>query len=186
MSEVLICPSCHRKLQVPQNLLGEEVQCPTCHTTFTARAVDEPAGAPPESPAPIPVPEPARPRRKDAGDADPESGRVRRRRPSDYEPHRGALVLVLGILSVALTLTGACFPVGFVLGIVSWVMGNRDTRAIAAGRMDPEGEGITQGGRICGIVGTALSTLIFLAVLAYILCIFVIVGIANTGQRRNW
>jgi len=66
---------------------------------------------------------------------------------SPMEPHRGVLILVLGIVSlVACQLTGP----------FAWIMGNTDMRKIRAGLMDPSGEGLTQGGRICGIIGTVL------------------------------
>jgi hypothetical protein len=66
--------------------------------------------------------------------------------PRIREPHRGAAILTLGILSLVFS----CFP----LGIVAWVMGNTDLDAIRRGRMDPSGEGLTQAGRICGIIST--------------------------------
>jgi hypothetical protein len=34
MPEVVTCPSCERKLRLPDDLLGQEVKCPTCGTTF--------------------------------------------------------------------------------------------------------------------------------------------------------
>jgi hypothetical protein len=34
MPEVVTCPSCDRKLRLPDDLLGQEVKCPTCGTTF--------------------------------------------------------------------------------------------------------------------------------------------------------
>ena len=68
-------------------------------------------------------------------------------RPRYYQPHRGTLILVLGILG--LTVCGIC-------GIVAWVMGNNDLRAMAAGHMDPAGRGLTQAGRICGMITTIL------------------------------
>ena len=37
--------------------------------------------------------------------------------------------------------------------------GNNDLREIRAGKMDRAGEGITQAGRICGIIGTILGCL---------------------------
>jgi len=64
------------------------------------------------------------------------------------KPHRGAVVLVLGILGIAIC---------FILGIIAWVMGNKDLAEIDAGRMDPSGRGITQAGKICGIVGVCLQ-----------------------------
>jgi type IV secretory pathway TrbD component len=63
------------------------------------------------------------------------------------EPHRGVLILVFGILS---------FVVCPFFGVAAWVMGNTDLREMAAGRMDPSGRDLTQAGRICGIVGTAI------------------------------
>ena len=63
-------------------------------------------------------------------------------------PHRGVLILVLGILGIV-----CCF----ICGIIAWVMGNNDMREIDAGRMDPTGRGLTQAGKICGMVGVILA-----------------------------
>lgn len=65
-------------------------------------------------------------------------------------PHRGVLILVLGILSLVLCA---------LLGPVAWIMGKGDMAEIDAGRMDPEGRGLTQAGMICGIVGTIFCAL---------------------------
>lgn len=67
-------------------------------------------------------------------------------------PHRGVLILVLGILGLV-----CCF----ILGIIAWVMGNTDLQEMRAGRMDPSGEGLTQAGRICGIISVVLWLLWF-------------------------
>jgi hypothetical protein len=58
-------------------------------------------------------------------------------------PHRGAMILVFGILSWVLC---------FIFGIVAWVMGSNDLRAMAAGEMDPSGEGLTKAGKIIGMI----------------------------------
>jgi len=84
----------------------------------------------------------------------------------DYRPHRGPLILVLGILS--LMMCG-------LLGIAAWIMGNNDLQEIRAGRMDPEGEGLTNAGRIMGMIGLLL-TLIPLLFLMVILLIMVVAG----------
>jgi hypothetical protein len=63
------------------------------------------------------------------------------------KPHRATLILVLGILSLII-----CAP----LGIVAWVMGNSDLKAMTAGEMDPTGRDMTNIGRILGIIGTVL------------------------------
>lgn len=63
------------------------------------------------------------------------------------QPHRGTLILILGILSIVL-----CQPIG----IFAWIMGGNDLKAMDAGAMDPEGRGLTKAGKICGIIGTVL------------------------------
>lgn len=73
------------------------------------------------------------------------------------KPHRGTLILVLGILG--LVVCGPC-------GIAAWIMGNGDLKEIDAGAMDPSGRSTTNAGRICGIIATILT---ILAVVALIL-----------------
>src|SRR5262245_45878044 len=43
------CPSCHRPLRVPDNLIGQDVKCPGCQTIFR---VEDEAGQPPPLPGP--------------------------------------------------------------------------------------------------------------------------------------
>jgi hypothetical protein len=66
------------------------------------------------------------------------------------KPHRGTLVLVLGILGLVLCV---------ICGIVAWVLGNSDLREMDAGMMDPSGRGMTQAGRILGMVSVGLAVL---------------------------
>jgi predicted Zn finger-like uncharacterized protein len=98
MSTLIDCPSCQRKLRVPDEFLGKSVRCPTCGESFRApeaAAAGEPAPAPaaagPEPllnvplrlelddqpPAPRPAAEAPRP-------AEPEPPR-RRREPDDED-----------------------------------------------------------------------------------------------------
>ena len=76
------------------------------------------------------------------------------------KPHRGTLILVLGILSLVI-----CAP----LGIFAWIMGNGDIREMAAGTMDPSGRDTTNAGRICGIIGTVLLALSVLLGIGFVL-----------------
>ncbi len=75
-------------------------------------------------------------------------------------PHRGAMILVFGILSWLLC---------FVFGIVAWVMGNTDLREMAEGRMDPSGEGLTRAGKIVGMIHVILSLAMIPIVLILVL-----------------
>ncbi len=71
--------------------------------------------------------------------------------PPPMQPHRGATILVLGILGIAF----CC-----ILGIIAWLMGGNDLREMDAGRMDPTGRGMTNAGRICGIISVFWDILV--------------------------
>ena len=66
----------------------------------------------------------------------------------NLKPHRGALILILGISSLF-----CCF---IFTGVPAVIMGSKDLVAMDAGMMDPAGKGITKAGKICGIIGCAL------------------------------
>ena len=72
------------------------------------------------------------------------------------KPHRGTLILVLGILGLVV-----CGP----LGIAAWVMGNTDLERMRRGEMDRSGEGTTKAGRTCGIIAVVLMCISLVAVL---------------------
>lgn len=81
------------------------------------------------------------------------------------KPHRGTLILVLGILGLIL-----CQP----LGIAALIMGNGDLKLMASGAMDPAGKDLTNIGRILGIIACVFLAL---AVLGFvIMTILAIVG----------
>lgn len=65
------------------------------------------------------------------------------------KPHRGVLVIVLGILGLV-----GC---GIFTAIPAWVIGSGDLKAMDAGTMDPSGRSLTNAGRICGMIGTILA-----------------------------
>lgn len=180
MPELTTCPSCSKQLRVPDELIGKGVKCPTCGATFTAQPTGSAAPPPlPSVPPPPPVPEvpepmgrPAQSRQVPMGGQplDDYGEEAPRRRPRpNYAPHRGVLVLVLGILSIVLQ----CFP----LGIVAWVLGNGDLKKIRAREMDPEGEGLTKAGWICGIIGTFLGV--------FVCCVGGIVGFVNAMAQQG-
>ncbi len=95
-------------------------------------------------------------------------------------PHRGTMILVLGILALVFDL--GC-GLGWILGIFSWVMGNTDLREMDAGRMDPSGRGLTQAGKICGMVSIGLA---IIGILFYVLLVVVIgVGAAAAAAGQH-
>ena len=72
--------------------------------------------------------------------------------PGGLEPHRGTLILVLGILSLVLC--------SFFTGIPAWIMGKGDLAKIKDGMMDPEGEGPTKDGMICGMICCIINAVV--------------------------
>jgi hypothetical protein len=94
----------------------------------------------------------------------------RRPRRRWRQPHRGTLILVLGILSLVI-----CGP----LGIASWVMGNTDLAAMRRGEMDREGEGMTQAGRICGMIAC-----VFMLIACVVYGLIAVVAIAGGGRGK--
>jgi hypothetical protein len=119
MPSVITCPACERRLNVPPDLVGEAVQCPTCGETFTAD-LDAPApprrqegesgsrnGYPLQEP-PDETP-PRRSRRYEPEDDGEDDNRddypVRRRRPGEKPPNVntvGVLMLIGGIFALLL------------------------------------------------------------------------------------
>ena len=157
MATLAVCPHCSRELQVPEALIGQAVRCPACATTFSTSPegivdnVVPPASAPPAGPEPVPqstseASEPAVPLPGRVSQPRKSWGDERTYRRRDVEPHRGTMILVLGILAVVVA------PI--ILGPIAWILGNADMKKIRAGTMDPQGEGHTNAGRIIGIVAT--------------------------------
>jgi hypothetical protein len=85
--------------------------------------------------------------------------------PGGLEPHRGTLILVLGILSLVLC--------SFFTGIPAWIMGKGDLAKIKDGMMDPEGEGSTKAGMICGMICCIIN-----AVLIGLIILLMILGVS--------
>ena len=108
-------------------------------------------------------------------------------RPPQMKPYKsgnGALILVLGILSIV--------SLGFIAGIPAWILGNKALREINQGILDPREQGITQAGRLLGIISTCLSgcgLVVGLSVLLGMLSIFAIGTRAATvpnSSETNW
>ena len=178
------CPSCQRQLRVPDNLMGKTVKCPSCQTAFEAVAEQAPPSAPAEEEPPrrraereesyqeeAPVRRSRRSRDDDDDDLDDDRPR-RRRRSADYAPHRGTLILVLGILGLV-----GC---GIFTAIPAWIMGSNDLKEIRAGRMDPEGEQLTNIGKILGMISCILT----IVLLGLYCVIFMVIGIGGAAAKR--
>jgi len=81
-------------------------------------------------------------------------------------PHRGTLILVLGILGFV-----GC---GIFTAIPAWVMGHSDLKEMEAGTMDPTGRGLTQAGKILGMIHCIL--IILAMVIFFVLALLGVLG----------
>lgn len=97
------------------------------------------------------------------GPAEPTQSQPQTQQP--LSPHRGVLILVLGILSIFCCL---------ICGIIAWIMGNNDLRQMTAGTMDPSGRGLTNAGKICGIVGIAVQIVGIIFIVIWLILVFLV------------
>jgi predicted Zn finger-like uncharacterized protein len=146
MPQLVSCPHCQRQLNVPDNLLGKNVKCPSCQNTFTATAGGAGGGA--ESAAETP-------RRSASGEGAAGAGAS-----GGTRPHRGVLILILGIASILVNCCGFTFWIAWITGGIGLWLGGADLKAMDRGEMDPAGRGMTKIGWICSIVGLVLSVLL--------------------------
>jgi predicted Zn finger-like uncharacterized protein len=213
MPQQISCPSCARTLKVPDELIGKTVRCPNCKTAFTAQA------EPPSAPLQTEKPPAANPSRRRAADDDPpRDADDADDRPRDDEndqprsggaPHKGGLLLGLGITSVVLAAlsllsegcasSGTCCTlimcvawmplavsmlmalVGAILGLFASILGHRDLGKMNRGEMDRSGRGSTKGGMICGIVGSVLCVLDLLCGIVILILWIAGIGLAAMG-----
>jgi len=188
LGKVVQCPSCGQKFEAAGSVAGMPPPNESAGVTTAENVPLMPAPGPPAGAAIRAEPPPAgngdfepcpfceKPVRRDAlrcghcGEELEEEmppweqpGALRR----DVTPHRGPLLLVLGILSIVFVPMAMCCGVigiafalaGVGLGTSAWVMGHRDLRKMRQNQLDPRGKGLTTAGWICGIVGTLLSLL---------------------------
>jgi hypothetical protein len=150
------CDQCGTLLRIADEHAGKKGRCPTCQSLF-----DIPGGVPKGSDSEFddfhidertqdytkPAPKPDY-TIDDNPYATPRPTGFTGIRPVRYsQPHRGTQILVFAILGMV-----CCFP----FGIIAWVMANEDLRKMRSGVMDPSGLGITQAGRVIGIISLVL------------------------------
>jgi hypothetical protein len=178
MAEIVTCPACARKLQVPEDYFGKTVQCPECKETFlaqaipvaavTANAVPSAVGAPAwEKPAAPRADEDPRADQDEDDETDPDDDRPRRRQ---LAPHRGGMILAFGIVAII----GIAW-LWVVMGPLAWFMGQADLNEMRAGRMDPSGESMTNTGRILGMAAIFVHT-------GLVLLVCLVIGLFYCGM----
>lgn len=84
-------------------------------------------------------------------------------------PDRGELILSLAILG---------WLVCPILSVAAWVMGTADLNEMRAGRMDPRSQGLTQAGRLLGMLH-ALALIVVMVVAMFVMLVVF-------GMRGGW
>ena len=154
------CPECSRLLSVDELHAGKQARCPACEYVFTIPHQNSLDDFPSENSTQSSNPFAA----STAPVAWDQAGSTE----VDYQnllPHRGTLVLVMGILSWFL----CC-----VFGVVAWYLGSQDIKQMNAGRMDPSGLTLTKAGYWIGVCSVLLN---LLAIVGYIVVIAVLVAV---------
>ena len=142
MTIQISCDNCQTIMRVEDQHAGKQARCPNCSELVAIPLTNEGDNSPtnPYSsatslPPSNPYASPTSPTNK------------------SYAPHRGPAILVLGISSIM------CCAF---LGIPAIIMANNDLDKMNHGEMDPEGRGMTQSGKIIGIVGLVTAAIGFL------------------------
>jgi len=152
MKEIIACPRCGKKLELPEDGLGREVQCPACFQTFEGRPQTASPRPPSSHSAAIPpVAPPASLNRSWSADSS-----ARTLGQSEMAPHRGGMILTFGFLSLL-----PCVIVSLIFGMLAWTMAETDIKEMRAGYMNPEGESATYVGRVLGLVGIVIWSLVY-------------------------
>jgi hypothetical protein len=93
---------------------------------------------------------------------------------SSTEPHRGEMILILGI--VALCSSFLCCLIPWGLGSIVLNMANTDLQRIDHRLMDPRGRSLTVAGRACGLIAVGLG------MINAIVCIVITIGILSNSR----
>ncbi|HEY7315735.1 MAG TPA: hypothetical protein VH643_40775 [Gemmataceae bacterium] len=170
MPLTIACPNCGKSLKLPEAVVGKRVRCPGCQEIFTAEAPEEEEPIRPAAESEGVQERPSRSRRVEREEPEEEEEERPRRRPrrrrddddDDYRvrrgrPHRGGVVLTMGILAVVF---GICCPlVCWIVGAIGLVMASTDLSQMSARQMDRSGQGITRAGQILSAVGIVIGIL---------------------------
>lgn len=144
------CEYCGKVLRTKDEKIGLHAQCPGCGADLVIpdskdESLDEPEVVESVERRPCPM----------CGERVPVEavtcrfcGERLKGKPRRFQaPHRGVLILVLGILSWAVCI---------VFGPVAWFLGTRDIKEMDAGRMNADGRTLTQVGRCIGLAHCVL------------------------------
>ena len=106
------------------------------------------------------------------------------------QQHRASVVFGLGLSSLIISVVGCCANqfvpfvltvLAVVLGILGWVFGRHDLRAMEAGLMDRSGYSTTKSGKTLAMVSVFLSIVVFALQILIVLGLIAAVGLAGVA-----
>lgn len=106
------------------------------------------------------------------------------------QQHRASVVFGLGLSSLIISVVGCCANqfvpfaltvLAVVLGILGWVFGRHDLRAMEAGIMDRSGYSTTKSGKTLAMVSVLLSIVVFALQILIVLGLIAAVGLAGVA-----
>lgn len=181
------CDRCQKLLRVPDNSAGKQSRCPHCKSVqaipeSTASASlharpnpppsssnspnsSEPSFSPPSSNSGQSYSATSHPSSSYSSSYSPSSGSYNPYSSPPQSgsssrfaiPHRGGLVLGMGIAAIIITLTMPFMGIQLIFGIIAWVLGHIDLKKMDAGEMDPSGRDGTLTGKILGIISVVIT-----------------------------
>ncbi len=165
MPDTISCPQCRKILAVPESLYGTQVQCPACGAVFMAGPTGVSPSPLPPQPPPLPQERPMlrfeeqepprRPRYDDYDDRRRDRDYYDRGPRRDVQPHRGGLILTLGIIGLVVS---CCPLLGWIFGGIATNMANADLLKMTHGDMDSDGRGQTETGKLLGNIAIGIAT----------------------------
>ena len=106
------------------------------------------------------------------------------------QQHRASVVFGLGLSSLIINVVGCCANqfvpfvltvLAVVLGILGWVFGRHDLRAMEAGLMDRSGYSTTKSGKTLAMVSVLLSIVVFALQILIVLGLIAAIGLAGSA-----
>ena len=106
------------------------------------------------------------------------------------QQHRASVVFGLGLSSLIINVVGCCANqivpfvltvLAVVLGILGWVFGRHDLRAMEAGLMDRSGYSTTKSGKTLAMVSVLLSIVVFALQILIVLGLIAAIGLAGAA-----
>ena len=103
------------------------------------------------------------------------------------QQHRASVVFGLGLSSLIINVVGCCANqfvltvLAVVLGILGWVFGRHDLRAMEVGIMDRSGYSTTQSGKTLAMVSVLLSIVVFALQILIVLGLIAAIGLAGVA-----